>query len=300
MTKSHKTLDSMGGGSVECGPDQTLAQGTLRKTGDITGKEVYVVACTDKESASRRYEAKLTSDKYIDYLDALNDYFSKTSGAYLERLENFPKYVPRGILARFIAKYEILKKVLTVQGSIIECGVLYGGGLMTWAQLSAILEPANHQRRIIGFDTFSGFPSISKEDQSSTSEFCKEGELGVDSYQDLLECIRIYDMARFLGHIEKVMLVKGDIKETIPRYIDQNPHTVVSLLYLDVDLFEPTAVALKHIVPRMPKGGVIAFDELNLPTWPGETQAVMQQLGINSLRIQRFRFGTSISYAVIE
>ena len=255
---------------------------------------------TDESGVSGFHETKYTSDKYFDYLHSLNDYFGKSSGTYLEKLENFPKYVPRGTVARFIAKYELFKKVLTVQGSIIECGVNFGGGLMTWAQLSAILEPSNHQRRIIGFDTFSGFPSISKEDENSTSDFCEEGGLAVDSYQDLLGCIGIYDMARFLGHIDKVILVKGDIKETMPKYIDENPYTVVSLLYLDVDVFEPSTVALKQIVPRMPKGGVIGFDQLNSPIWPGETQAVLQQLGLNSLRIQRFPFGTSISYAIIE
>ena len=186
-------------------------------------------------------------------------------------------------------------------GSIVECGVLFGGGLLAWAQLSAILEPMNHQRKIIGFDTFSGFTSVAEEDKaSSTPEHVRPGGLAIDSFQDLQECIRIYDMNRPLSHIAKLKLVRGDIKETVPQLMKENPHLVVSLLYLDVCLFEPTSIALEYFVPRIPKGGIITFDELNSEAFPGETIAVMKKLGINNLRIQRFAFGTSISYAIIE
>jgi len=251
-------------------------------------------------SLSSNHEPSLQTQDDINYRIKLEEYYSKSNGTNVEKLENFCKYAPRGVIMRFLSKYEIFKHILTVQGSIIECGVYHGGGLMTWAQLSAILEPLNYQRKIIGFDTFSGFPDISKDDKVSRSEFCEQGGLAVDSYEDLQASIRLYNMNRQLGHINKVELVKGDIKETIPQYLDKNPHTVVSLLYLDVDLFEPTLVALKMLVPRIPKGGIIAFDELNSEYWPGETSAVMQELGISNLRIQRIPFGTFISYAVIE
>ena len=50
----------------------------------------------------------------------------------------------------------------------------------------------------------------------------------------------------------------------------------MSLLYLDFDLYEPTKCAF----PRMPKGAVVAFDELNHAAWPGETMALLDTLGI--------------------
>ncbi|RIJ89644.1 MAG: dTDP-6-deoxy-L-hexose 3-O-methyltransferase, partial [Candidatus Brocadia sp.] len=105
---------------------------------------------------------------------------------------------------------------------------------------------------------------------------------------------------RFLAHIEKVKLVKGDVAVSLPAYLKTNPHLVVSLLYLDFDIYEPTVVALRHLIPRIPKGGIIAFDELNHEVWPGETIAVMQEMGLNKLRIERFPFGSTMSYAVIE
>lgn len=69
--------------------------------------------------------------------------------------------------------------MLNVHGSIVECGVLLGGGLMTWAVLSEIFEPINHLRRVIGFDTFSGFASIAPEDKRGIAVMEKMG--GVSS-----------------------------------------------------------------------------------------------------------------------
>ena len=172
---------------------------------------------------------------------------------------------------------------------------------MTWAHLSAILEPMNHQRRIIGFDTFTGSTSIRKEDKGTTaSKLYKTDDVTIDTFEDMQECIRIHDIGRPLSHIEKVRLVRGDIKETVPKFIEDNPHLVVSLLYLDVVLYEPTITALEYFVPRMPKGSVIGFDELNADAAPGESRAVIERLGVNNLRIQRPTFGTQVSYALVE
>lgn len=215
------------------------------------------------------------------------------------RLANFPKYVRRQDLTRFLALYELFKKVLPVKGSIVECGVYRGFGLMAWAHFSAILEPTNLTRRIYGFDTFSGFVSVSEQDQSQLRT-PQAGELSSDSSEELLELIRIYDSNRFLGHIPKVYLIEGDALETIPKFVHQNPHLVVSLLFLDFDLYEPTKVAIQHFVPRMPKGAVIAFDELDNPIWPGETQAVVDTLGIRGLELQRLEWDPYIAYALIQ
>ena len=137
-------------------------------------------------------------------------------------------------------------------------------------------------------------------DRTGTAFQGKNGGLAIDTYDDLLKSITLYNKNRFLNHIEKVKLVKGDVAESLPKFLKANPHLVVSLLYLDFDIYEPTVVALKHLVTRIPKGGIIAFDELNHEVWPGETIAVMQEIGINNLRIERLPFGSTMSYAVIE
>jgi len=252
-----------------------------------------------KEDPARFIEPARTTSTEIELRSEMDEYFSKSIGSNIEKLLNFSKYVPTQELRKFICRYELFRKILNIHGSIIECGVLFGGGLMTWAQLSEIFEPINHTRNIIGFDTFAGFGSISEKDATGTAFHGKKGGLAIDSYDDLKESIRLFDKGRFLKHIEKVKLVKGDIKETLPRFLEENPHLVVSLLWLDFDIYEPTMIALKYLVDRIPKGGIIAFDELNHEVWPGETLAVREALGLNTLRIERFPFGGTLSYAVM-
>jgi len=217
------------------------------------------------------------------------------------KLDNFPKYVRRVPLKRFLAMYEIYKRILPVKGSIVECGVFRGFGTMSWAKLGAILEPENLTRRIYGFDTFAGFPSLAGQDASvNPSSPNQVGDLHANSYDELLELIKAYDQDRYLGHIPKVELVKGDICQTIPPFLETHPHLLVSMLFLDCDLYEPTLAALKAFVPRMPAGALLVFDELDNPKWPGETLAMLEHAAGRPLRLQRLEWDPYIAFAEID
>jgi len=170
----------------------------------------------------------------------------------------------------------------------------------SWAALSAILEPLNHVRRIIGFDTFAGFVAPNAIDTRSANPHAVPGGLSADTADEVEEAAAIFDLYRPLGHIPKIELVKGDALRTIREYVEQNPHLVVSLLYLDFDLYEPTKCALERFVPRMPKGAVLAFDQLNHRAWPGETMALLDTLGIRSLKLERFSFQPQIAFACLD
>lgn len=241
------------------------------------------------------------TDKDQVFAQNIGTYFDMAMGTSLDKLRNFSKFVPRQNLSLFLAKNELFNHILSIHGHIIECGVFLGGGLMTWAQLSAIYEPYNHIRRVIGFDTFSGFPSISEKDKSEyNTKYTQPGGLDADSELDIREAVRLYDLNRPIGHIDRVELVSGDATITIPEYLKNNEHTVVSMLYLDFDLYEPTKIAIESFLPRMPKGAIIAFDELNQKQWPGETMALMDTIGINKLNIRRFTFTPQLSYAILD
>ena len=241
----------------------------------------------------------LRSNIEQEELQELLELYSSSDLNTQTKLENFPLFARRQNLTRFLSLYEIYKLILPVKGSIIECGVNYGFGVMTWHKLSAILEPVNLTRRIYGFDTFEGFPSLQNEDLGAHSDHIKVGDLKAESYSELSSLIKNADKSRFLGHVEKTFLIKGDVMETIPKFIEENPHLLVSLLFLDFDLFEPTKIALEYIFPRMPKGAVIAFDELDNPLWPGETLAMLDFFKEKKLKIQRSEFDPYIGYAII-
>lgn len=246
-------------------------------------------------------ESKNQSSQDLEYLPLMDQFWEQAYGSPTEKIEAVAKFASRQSLTKLMARWEVFQKQLHVNGSIVEVGVHRGASLMAWAQFSSILEPVNYLRKIIGFDTFSGFPSLDKKDTVGDSEHLTVGgySAGGDAKEELAKAIELYDINRLMNHIPKCELVAGDASQTIPGYLEENPHLVVSLLHLDADLYEPTKVALEHFLPRMPKGGIVVFDELNLKQLPGETSATMEICGIHKLRLERLPWATSMSWAVL-
>jgi hypothetical protein len=236
-----------------------------------------------------------------DIFDDLYNKFNSSDLSLAYKLQAFPLWVRRQDIAYFMAKYEIFKKIVHVNGSIVECGVFVGSGTLTWLHCSSILEPYNHTRKIIAFDTFSGFPGVDEKDvQTGTSEHLVEGGLNTNPsmYDELKELVKIHDANRPLSHINKVELIKGDACETIKKYTEDNPHLLISLLYLDFDIYKPTKEALRVLLSRVVKGGIVAFDELNCKQYPGETIAMLEELDLTNVALERFPFTTHLSYFV--
>ena len=71
-------------------------------------------------------------------------------------------------------------------------------------------------------------------------------------------------------------------------------------MFLDFDIYQPTVVALDHFLPRMSKGGIIAFDQLNNPDWPGETLAYLEKNQLQKYKIENLTFEPNISFIQIK
>jgi len=170
---------------------------------------------------------------------------------------------------------------------------------MSWAKLSTIFEPENLIRKIYGFDTYEGFPSLHEKDLN-TSHAHEVGHFFTNSYDELSELIAQHDKDRFLGHMPKVELIKGDCTKTIPQFISDNPHLLISMLFIDLDLYEPTKVALEHFLPRMHKGSILAFDELDNSQWPGETLALLETVGLKNIKIETIPGDPYIGFAILD
>lgn len=196
-----------------------------------------------------------------------------------------------------ITRYELYKKILQVPGDIVELGVYKGNSFSWLAHLSVILEPHAINRRLIGFDTFAGFSSINyNADPSDISP--KDFS---DTTCDLItQGLSNIDIVRPVNKIERFHLVKGDIVETLPNYLKENEWMTCAMLILDTDLYEPTKIGLELILPIMPKGAVIVFDEYNYAHFPGETLAIKEVLKLNSLRVQKMPYESCTAFAVIE
>ena len=227
--------------------------------------------------------------------------FAQSSLPLAARLDAFPRYVQWQWLARFVNLYELYRTIVPLKGAIIDAGVLWGFSFMSFVRLRAMLEPLRTDRFIYGFDSFAGFPAVSEHDRPPQGKPPKVGHLdaGRASLDELHALLQADENALKPDSIWRDRLIAGDACETMPRFVAEHPHLVVSLLFLDFDIYEPTRVALETFVPRMPRGAVIAFDELNSPEWPGETLAVEHVLGISTLRLRRVEPYVGLSYAVI-
>ncbi len=222
-------------------------------------------------------------------------------------LSQLPLYINSKTLSRMLFMDYLYKQVVNVMGSIFDFGTRWGPNAAQFAALRGIYEPFNRHRKIVAFDTFTGFPSINPEDQMSADankEFnmMEKGYLACSkNYEDYLEKVMEFqEKDNPLSHIKKFELVKGDATKTIYEYLSKNKHTVIALAYFDFDIYEPTKVCLEAIKDRLVKGSILGFDELNDPDSPGETLAVMEVLGLNNIRLKRFPHTSRCSYCVVE
>jgi len=208
---------------------------------------------------------------------------------------DFALYTPVNSIQRFLARYELMKMIQDIPGAVIELGVCSGNGLMSLIHCSKVLEPTYHYRQFYGFDTFEGFPDVHENDNSGGIVW-KKGDFANHCFDKLHD---IVDLHNSYYHVPAdVELIKGDVCETVPKFLDNHKHVLISLLYLDLDIYEPTKVALKHFLPRMTKGSIIAFDELNYKNFPGETIAMLEELGTKYKFKQLLH--SHINYCVIE
>lgn len=102
-----------------------------------------------------------------------------------------------------------------------------------------------------------------------------------DSYpRHLRDVLATHEAAEHLSHIRRSLIVEGDVREILPRYLTDNPHTVIALAYFDLDLYEPTRHTIDALKPFLTRGSVLAFDQLAHAKWPGKTAAVRDTVGI--------------------
>ena len=215
-----------------------------------------------------------------------------------EKVNNLGIFMKRQALTRLIFMYELYQKILPVHGIIAEFGVRWGQNLSLFQNFRGMLEPYNYNRRIVGFDTFSGFPSVSDQDLSHA---VKGGMNVTENYQDFLErLLACHEEFNPIPNIRKHQLVKGDATKTCRKYLEDHPETIIAFAYFDFDIYEPTRVCLELCKDRFTKGSVIGFDEVNNPNWPGETVALKEVLGLDRYRIQRLPYMPTASYIVIE
>lgn len=238
-------------------------------------------------------QEKLIKKKFVDH-------FRRCPIPEDEILSNIGLFINSKNLSRILFMNHLYQQIIDTHGSIIEFGVRWGQNVVVFDALRGIYEPFNRHRKIIGFDTFTGFPTISKKDGKSV--LMKKGNDAVsENYIDYLtRLLELHELSNPLSHIRKFELVAGDATITVEKYLTENPETIIALAYFDFDIYDATKKCLDIIKQHLTKGSVLAFDELNDHDSPGETIALMETFGLNNIRLKRYRYTSRTSYFILE
>ena len=77
---------------------------------------------------------------------------------------------------------------------------------------------------------------------------------------------------------------------------DKYKDTKISILNIDVDIYEPTVTILEHLYPLVSKNGIIILDDYM--TFPGETKAVNEYLKSTNVVIEKPLFANTPHYII--
>ncbi len=185
-------------------------------------------------------------------------------------------------ILKILDHYEVYKKILNIKGDIVECGVFKGASLIRFLTFRDLIEKKN-KRKIIGFDAFGKFPHPKNDykNKKADSVFAKrhDDKIGLGISINLL---KKYLKKKNLSNYE---LIKGNVLNTLPNYLKKNKKLKISLLHLDLDIFEPTKFVLETLYEKISKRGIILFDDYT--HIKGATLAVDDFLKKKRLKIQK-------------
>lgn len=212
-----------------------------------------------------------------------------------QHFNNFIFSNDRKILHKLLYRIELFNKVKHLTGDIVECGVFKGSGLVTWSKLIELY--CNFEiKKVIGFDFFDN--SFVKNLDSHDIIYMEKVFLRC---KDELDEITYENVTKKLTNINipthKFELVKGDVSITSKEYTVNNPGFRISLLYMDLDLEEPTYCALENFWNFIVPGGLIVFDEYGYGIWT-ESNAVDRFIKKYNLKLYKTNVSAPTAYII--
>ena len=202
-------------------------------------------------------------------------------------------------LKRYLFLSDLYQQIVNVPCVIIEFGCRWGQNLAVLQSLRGIMEPFHHRRMIVGFDTFDGFPEVTPEDGNAAAAVPGAYSVSPDYQQYLQRLMALRETQSPIPEVRKFRIIKGRAEEQFAVYLEEHPETVVAMASFDMDLYQPTADCLKLLKGRLTKGSIVGFDELNHAAFPGETTAVRDVLGLDTVALRRSPWNADESYYVV-
>jgi hypothetical protein len=251
------------------------------------------------EASVQNFQSRASRDQAENRKNLVN-LFKATPIPTEQLLVNFPLYTRSSVIGKMLYVNELYEHIIRTPGVIMEFGVWWGANMALFESLRAVHEPYNYTRKVVGFDTFEGYPSLHEQD--GNHELAALGAYSVtENYTDYLSKVMDYHQTEnVMSQVKKYELIKGDATLSLATYLKDHPETIISLAYFDMQLYEPTKKCLELIRPHLTKGSVIAMDELNSWEFPGETVAFREVIGLDTYRLVRSRFLPDRTYLIIE
>ncbi|WP_026449911.1 TylF/MycF/NovP-related O-methyltransferase [Aequorivita capsosiphonis] len=196
-----------------------------------------------------------------------------------------------GRIGKFLNHLEIYKKIIDLPGDVLEFGVYKGTSLIRFISFRDLLEHSS-SRKVIGFDAFGKFPQdLSLEsDKDFVENFENAGGFGI-SKQEL-------EFHLENKKTDNYRLIEGDIRDSLPKYLKENPSLKIALLHIDVDVYDPTKIILQNLWDKIVPGGVLVLDDYG--TVEGETKAVDEFFQNKNVIINKPKYYHIPSYIIKE
>lgn len=178
------------------------------------------------------------------------------------------------VFERLIARSLFFSKVVSVPGDVVELGVFKGAGMAAFIKLKHMFLSKSSPMKVVGFDCFDSEKLLSvmtdEEDRKKMEELfvSRKFKPSKDTWWNT------YTSLKAMGASDTDFeLVDGDICDTIVKFVKESPGFRARLVYIDVDVYKPTLVALEALWDRIPRGGIIVFDDYGIDQW-SEANAV--------------------------
>jgi len=157
-----------------------------------------------------------------------------------------------------------------VKGDVIECGVAAAGNFAS--MILGYLDSPNKTRKIFwGFDSFQGIQLAGKKDtvQAGIGAITHDVNVPVDELlvssgitvhpkQQVLNNLMNWNVLSSQNH--DVKLVEGWVQKSMTKEVVDSIESI-SILRLDMDIYEPTKFVLEKLYPKMTNGSVLIIDD---------------------------------------
>lgn len=171
----------------------------------------------------------------------------------------------------------------SLPGDILEFGTFNGSTLLA---IGLLLKSLGSKKKVYGFDSFSGFPSYSKEDSLEMFDNYQFSDVNnLLNIKQFLEAQNLTSLSNNtsnfnnvdldlllrkieLLNLDNVVLVKGDFEQSIPSFFESNSMEVFAS-NIDCDLYAGYRIALNGLKDNLIVGGYIHLDEYYSLRYPG-------------------------------